>query len=163
MMYTQTLIFSAVPFLVAMIFGHSWFTWNMWGTIVCSLLCVAIQSLANPSSLFAAGSSQSSPSSTRRKGGKRQRWAKASGADLELEDVESKVKFVPLGSDDEDEDWAGNQDEGAVVGEDDVGGRKGRKRSPVDPDSDAEGDDTDDGGGSDGTDYTEDEASDKDE
>ncbi|ELR18972.1 uncharacterized protein ACA1_234100 [Acanthamoeba castellanii str. Neff] len=177
MMYTQTLIFSAIPFLVAMIFGHSWFTWNMWGTIVCSLLCVAIQSLANPSSLFAGGSSSSgSPSPTRRRGGRRHQrssWTHRA-ADQELEDVESKVKFVPLGSDDEADDWAGNQDEEAVVGEEDFGGRKGRKRSSANgggggasdfEDTDAEGDDTDDNGGngSDGTDYTEDDdGSDKD-
>jgi hypothetical protein len=150
----------------------------MWGTIVCSLLCVAIQSLANPSSLFASGSSSGSPSPMRRRGGRRhgQRssWAHRA-TDQELEDVESKVKFVPLGSDDDEEDdWAGNQDEEAVVGEEDFGGRKGRKRSSTGggggasdfEDTDAEGDDTDDdgGNGSDGTDYTEDDdGSDKDE
>lgn len=163
MIYTQTLIISSVPFFVALVFGHSWYTWNMWGTIVCSFLCVTIQSLANPSVLFTA--STPSPLTSprpRRKGGKQSNVWLGSGSDIEMEGVGSNVKFTALGSDDEEE-WAGDQSEYAVE-EGEIAG-KGRKRASAGAlDSSGEGDVSDDSENEATTDYTSDEEdSDKDE
>jgi len=118
LLYVQNLFYSAIPLAVAIIFGHSWYTWNMWGTIVCSFLCVAIQSLSNPSELLAPHTSSppASPSITRR--------GRSKQHDIEME--ESKVKFVALNSDDEEEDWAGDAHGCVVEGE--FGGKR-RKRT----------------------------------